>query len=95
MGIDYEGSMIVGEKISNLNLEEDVDIVEWIEENGLDFMSPWFDSDAVYWTVGFRIGSVDVGDIVGDWLIDVQYKAAEFFKLTGVKAKLIGEINIT
>jgi len=96
MGVDYEGSMIVGEKVSNLNLDsENIDFAEWVEDNDLDSMSPWYDSDPEYWTVGFRVDSVEVDVIDCEWLDDVKRKARIFFKLTGVKAKLFGEIDIT
>jgi len=96
MGIDYDGGMIVGELGMELEKPEDFDgeLYEWVEEVGLDRMSQWYDSDIDYNYVGFRVDNVVVDDI-DEWLRDVRKKAKEFYRLTGVPARLIGTQNIT
>jgi len=96
MGINYDGGMIVGELGSKIEKPRDFsgELYEWIEEMGLDRMFMYYDADIEDNIVGFKVEDVLVSDMSGKWLTDVWEKAAEFYRLTGVPAKLIGTQNI-
>ena len=91
MGVDIDGCMVLGESITKIKLSPDIDDVgEWVDDNGMDTISPWYDSGPDNWVIGFRIKDVPVSKIDEKWLEDIRTKASKFEKLTGTKARLIG-----
>ena len=98
MGIDYEGGMIVGADGDLLSVPDGVKepFYEWAEDVGLERMSRYYDAGQEECYYGFTVPDVFVSEILSSgWLRDVSDKAAEFEKLTGVKAQLIGSQDIT
>ena len=95
MGIDYDGGMIVGDYAENLDIPntEELEDYEWIEENDLDEMYPWYDAPLEECIVGYCVSDVKISDM-DDWLKDVKEKAKKFKELFGKEAKLIGTQNI-
>ena len=96
MGIDYDGGMIVGEHAQHLAVPDDYEenLFEWAEDNEMTTMSQWYDAGEEGMYCGFEVPNVPVAEMGGDWLKDVQKKAAKFKELTGVSARLIGTQNI-
>ena len=97
MGIDYDGNMIVGEKVSKCSFPDDMDeceILDWINDNDMWDMSPWFDCDLDERTIGFKVDNIPVEEMNEIWLNGIREKANKFEELTGVKARLIGMQNI-
>lgn len=95
MGIDYDGSMIVGAKVTDMDLSflGDVDLYDWMEEHDMRNMSPYFDAPPEHWTIGFTVCNIDISAI-DEWIPTVKEMAATFTELTGHPAKLIGMQNI-
>jgi hypothetical protein len=94
MGIDYSGGMIVGAHAEDIDFPDVDSIYEWIEDNGLDTMSEYYDADIDQQYIGFCVDDIAVEDIEKGWLVNVKNKAKEFEALTGTKAKLIGTQDI-
>ena len=96
MGIDIEGGMIVGEEANLIDVPEgcDDEFYEWAENVGMDSYAEHYDADEDYKVYGFPVKDVAVDDMCGEWIEDVKKKADTFFKLTGVKARLIGMQNV-
>jgi len=100
MGIDYDGGIIVGRHLEdcNLDLEDEKydkygDIHEFLEDNGLDFMSQWYDAGEDGMIVGYKISDVSE-DEMEDFIIKVSESFTKFEKLFGVKAHLMGTQDI-
>jgi len=94
MGVDTDGGMIVGEEMSKITLPDEADIRDWMYDNNLSHMSPWYDSGPENWTIGFSVNNVPVDKMDVKWLEDIKLKAEKFEKLTGTKARLIGMQNV-
>jgi len=101
MRMNIKGGMIIGglaaeiEVLVPTEVEDNISLDEYMEDNGLDRMDLHYDcgDDSRYY--GFRINDILVSDINGDWLDKIKVKAAEFEDLTGLKAKLIGCQDVT
>jgi len=101
MVIDIEGKMLVGERVSKLNISEEMleqydceDEYEFYTEI-LDYASPYFDSDPEDWFVGYGISNTSIGDDGWTvWVNRVEEAAKNFQRLTGVPARLIGTQNV-
>lgn len=95
MGVDIGGGMIVGELRANITLPEveGLEDYELAEHYNMSELSPYYDSDPNHRYVGFKVYDVAVKDI-DVWLEDVKKKAAEFEKITGSSAKLIGAQDV-
>jgi hypothetical protein len=95
MGVDYDGGMIVGREVKDLHIPDtdEMSAEEWIEDQGLSRMSPWYDCDLRHCIIGYEVEDVEVSDM-DVWLADVRAKAEKFEALFGVKAMLIGTQNI-
>ena len=89
--------MIVGEYGSELCIPEteEMDDYEWIEENGLDTMSPYYDCGLEDSYIGFCVDDVPVSEITEEWMDDVKEFSEKFEKLFKVPARLIGTQDIT
>ena len=96
MGIDYDGGMIVGEIGSKITVPEkyDGDIYEMAEDNDMEWLSMYYDADIKDVYFGFGVPDVPVAEMNVGWLDDISDKAAKFYELTGVTARLIGSQNI-
>lgn len=99
MGVDINGSMIVGNYDYEISVpeewmeeNEDGELYEYAEECDMDSMNPYYDAqeDIVF---GFKVEDVAIGEM-DKWLDDIETKAAKFEKLTGAKAMLIGMQNV-
>lgn len=97
MGIDYSGGMIVGELGSELKEPDDYEdgLAEWAYDNGMSCMSLYYDASHNQCFFGFLVPDVLVSDMNTEWLAGIMLKAAEFTRLTGVPARLIGTQDIT
>lgn len=73
MGIDVSGGLIVGAEFNDLvpyiedvmkqkGVEDfditDFDIGEWLDDNELDYMSPYFDAPPEDWTIGIEVSNL-------------------------------------
>ena len=108
MGIDISGGMILGasyddlvpfiEDIAKTNGDEDFDIdefdiTEWLDDNELDYMSPWFDSDPCDWTIGVCVPTLIMnGPDKIKWNKDLKLAYDKMVDLFGehIELKLIG-----
>ncbi len=74
---------------TNGNLFEE--FYEWWEEVGMSVYSSHYDCAEDYQIVGFEVKDISVlSDDFDEWVEDVKIKAEGFYKLTGIKPKLIG-----
>ena len=109
MGIDISGGMIVGANCSEVEsglYDEDkeaylveggefVELYEWYEEKGMCTYSFHYDACSGSQILGYAVNDIDpLHEDFDIWLKDVKRKAEEFYRLTGVKAKLIGMQNV-
>ena len=96
MGVDISGGMIVGRHVKDIPILEAIDeyISEWVEDNALDYMSPWYDAEDEHWVVGYRVEDIPVKDMAFSWAVDVLKLAEKFKALTGEDAHLIGMQNV-
>lgn len=101
MGIDYDGGMIVGEVMSNIQIPDEYESMYGYylyleDEHDMYSMHPYYDADVEDWAIGFQVPDVKMSDVYGDsaWYCDLKYKAKQFKDLTGVEARLIGTQNI-
>ena len=109
MGIDISGGMIVGAVCSEVEavfydedkeayLVEDgefEELYEWYEEKGMRTYSFYYDACSGSQILGYTLNDIDpLHEDFNTWLKDVKCKAEEFYRLTGVKAKLIGMQNV-
>jgi len=95
MSIDYDGGMVVGAHVELIKVPEEEDSVyDWlVEDHEMDSMWQYYDDeDNVIF--GFTIPDIPVSQIDEKWLTNLRDKAAEFEKITGVPAKLIGTQDI-
>lgn len=68
---------------------------DWYEDVGMSIFSDHYDCDTDYQVVGFTVKAIDVlSSDFADWVEEVEAKAEEFYKLTGIKPKLIGMQNV-
>lgn len=96
MGINIDGGMIIGSLGGDLSVPEgfEGDLCEWLEEDGIEYFSLHYDAgyeDSIY---GFILDNEVGVEFLDDWLAGVKRKAAEFEKITGVKAKLFGSQSV-
>lgn len=96
MGIDYSGSMIVGEhgiviKSNNKN----INLYDLVDKHNLDVLHDFYDADYEDSFIGFIIKDIEVLKIDENWVKKIKDLAYKFEKITGVKAKLIGTQHIT
>lgn len=92
MGIDINGSMMVGCPAENLVYDDkdgEYELYDYIEDTGLDTLSPWYDASTDECFCGFEIPDVDIEDI-DEWVKEVKKKAKEFKELTGCESTLVG-----
>lgn len=96
MGIDVDGSMLVGAHGGELKVPDGVemDFYEWAEKNGIESFAQHYDADQSFTYYGFAVDDVDVSDIDGKWLKDTKESASKFEALTGVRARLIGTQSV-
>ena len=96
MGIDYSGGMIIGELGSKLDTPDnwDEDLTEYAEENGMTYMSQYYDCDEDWRIYGFDVPDIPVSEINQKWIDEINELANKFEKLFGVPARLIGTQNI-
>lgn len=95
MGVDISGGMIVGNRLGESVYEicgEDVAL--WCEEQGMTSMSPWYDSEPEYWTIGYKVKDVSVKEMDADWYNNIKVLGEEFKKITGVEAELKGMVDV-
>ena len=104
MSIDISGGMIIGADFDTLkpHIEDimkqkgvedfdifDFDIVQWLEDDELDHMSPYFDSAPEEWTIG-----ICVSDLVLDgpskikWNKDLKLAQDKLIDLFGEELEL-------
>lgn len=65
LGTTYKELVPYIENVMKMNGVEDFDITkldigEWLEENGLDYLSPYFDADPETWSIGVKIPRLKV-----------------------------------
>lgn len=73
MGVDISGGIIVGNRIGGSVYEVcGLDVALWCEEQCMDFMSPWYDSEPEYWTIGYKVQDVSVHEIDADWYNNIK-----------------------
>lgn len=98
MGIDYDGGMIVGnyyDKIDYDRIPDDLDDdYEWLEDQGMSYMSPYYDCLRSECIIGFKIDDIDVNEMNEEWFNMIKEKAKKFKDITGIDAKLIGTQDI-
>lgn len=74
MGVDIDSKLIVGlyyedfpdtvkEIIADLY---DGEIVEWIEDNELDYASPWYDAPTDKYFIGYEVQSSAIDEVIDD-----------------------------
>ena len=93
MGFDYDGQMIIGCDVCDL-VDEIEDVHEFADKNTMTILSPHYDCEPEYCTIGFSLNDIMVDNMDIIWLEGIKKKAEKFFKLTGTKAKLIGMQDI-
>ncbi len=59
-GMDIEGGMVIGGRASDIKLDDDIDLGDWAYENGMEPMSPWYDSGPENWVIGFKVDDIEV-----------------------------------
>ena len=91
MGMDIDGSMMVGCYVEELFYDEDdfENTYEYLESLGLETLSPYYASEIGERFCGFYVSDVPIANI-DKWLLDVKEKAKEFESLTGQEANLVG-----
>lgn len=68
---------------------------EWYEDVGMCTYSLHCDACSDYQVVGYTVRDVDpLSEEFDQWLSEVKGYAEKFYKLTGVKAELVGMQNI-
>ena len=97
MGIDTDGGMTLGEKGEMLAIPDDWegDLQEWAEENDMNWLSPWYDSDIEDCFFGFMIPDIPASEMTIEWLNNIQRQADKFQELTSCPARLIGMQDVT
>lgn len=101
MGIDYSGMMIVGRDYENLPDEvisevEDRfggNVYEWMEDNGLDFASLWYDAGTDGMIVGISVNDVKEKDL-GDWFLKLKETFTKVREIIKVEPILYGTQHI-
>ena len=96
MGIDISGGMMVGSPARDVSYDDqegEYEFNEFLEDNNLDYMSPWYDADPSEYFVGYPVRQIVI-DNIDVWLDDVKRKAKEFEEVTGAKAILYGGPNV-
>jgi len=97
MGIEYQGFMLIGEKMSNISIfinQKNFDWDKWIEENNFEMADPYFDCDMEDRYIGFKIEDIPIKDINNEWLDNLKLLGKKFEELTDTSPKLIGILNI-
>ena len=69
--------------------------MDWVEEQGLDIYSPWYDVGYENCYFGFAITRAKVSDMNEEWLANIKRIADEFKEITGADAWLIGMQDVT
>lgn len=99
MGIDISGGMFVGAHYDDIEFDEDneegLNFGDWVEEQGLDIYSPWYDAEYECCYFGFAITRAKVSDMNEEWLANIKRIADEFKEITGADAWLIGMQDVT
>lgn len=99
MGIDISGGMFVGAHYDDIEFDEDneegLDFMDWVEEQGFDIYSPWYDAGYENCYLGFAITRAKVSDMNEEWLANIKRIADEFKEITGADAWLIGMQDVT
>jgi hypothetical protein len=91
MGIDIDGGMIVGAKMSDLSEEAQNKVSGLFSAGEMDCMFSWYDAAIKDCVVGYKQPNVIFDEEpMNDWLLKVFEDAVLFEATTGTKAKLIG-----
>ena len=95
MGIDYSGMMIVGIHYDDLpaEIQEQDDIWEWIEEQGLDVANEWYDSGTDGMIIGISMSDVSKDDL-DTWFLDLKNTFVKVEKILKKEPTLIGTQDI-
>lgn len=96
MGIDYSGMMIVGcdyhdlpeEVLTEIEEKFEDDVYEWIEENGLDYASEWYDAGIDGMIIGISVNDVEEEDL-DIWFKNLKETFKKVESILKVKPKLI------
>lgn len=68
---------------------------EWYEEQDMVTHSYYYDAGSDSQILGFTVNDVDpLSPEFDTWIKDVKDKAHKFYRLTGIKAELIGMQNV-
>jgi hypothetical protein len=96
MGIDIEGGMLIGAHGSKIIIPEEYEDewYEFLEDHDWVSYSEHYDAGFEYSYIGYPIDDILVDEIDDKWLEKIRVLAAEFEKITGVKAYLIGTQNV-
>jgi len=93
MSVDIDGGMIVGCVGSDLTLPDDAgydNIIDWLaEENGMEYMAPYFDAEPNDCIFGFTVEDHATDDL-DVFCAKIMSSAEEFESITGVKPAIIG-----
>ena len=97
MGIDIGCAIVVGLPADDLELEDDVDLYDFIEDNGLEYTSPWYDSGVSQGVVGYFVADTGrYNDYDLTTLNDNIHKAmTKFVELTGQQPRLYLSNHVT
>jgi len=97
MGVDIEGTMIVGRWGSELESFTEIDDVYdfLVEDNNMDAVSTYYDCPAEHMIFGYYIDDINVDDLGLEWLNTVKEQAKKFKEITGLDAELMGVADVS
>jgi len=96
MGIDIDGTMIVGRWGETLQAQTEIDDIYdfLVEDNEMDAISTYYDCPVEHMVFGYKIENTSVDDLDNKWLNTVKAKAEKFKELTGLDAELMGLADV-
>jgi hypothetical protein len=96
MGIDIDGKLLIGCPVCDLEIPEEYDCREYVDnlcdEYGMDYASPYYDSDVFDHMVGFKLEQGD--KTLDDFLNYIKNQGEKFKEITGIEPKLMGLAHV-
>jgi hypothetical protein len=94
MGININGSMLIGVPHGRCKITKNIELFEedpyqWCEDNGMDYMSKWYDCDTDGMVIGIKLSECSLKTLP-EWCSKLPGLFTKVEKLLGVEPVLLG-----